>query len=80
DLCTLLIFNLWKATGELGAYLWFPEIKNMEADVDILVNNLLDIWGLVDPNHILVKGKLHVLSHTPEDACRFGPCIIFATK
>jgi hypothetical protein len=44
------------------------------------MNNLLDIWGLVDPNRILVKGKLHVLSHTPEDARRFGPCIIFATE
>ncbi|KAJ7037051.1 hypothetical protein C8F04DRAFT_1332637 [Mycena alexandri] len=83
DLCTPLILDLWKATGELGAYLWFPEIKNMKvylADLDVLVNNLLDIWGLVDPNRVLVKGKLHVLPHTPEDARRFGPCVIFATE
>ncbi|KAJ7757921.1 hypothetical protein B0H16DRAFT_1457492 [Mycena metata] len=83
DLCAPLILDLWKATGELGAYLWFPEIKNMDvyiADLDVLVNNLLDLWGLIDPNRILVKGKLHVLPHTPDDVRRFGPCLIFATE
>ncbi|KAJ7861538.1 hypothetical protein B0H14DRAFT_3134513 [Mycena olivaceomarginata] len=63
DLCTPLLFSLWKATGELGAHLWYPEINNMEqylADLKVLVANLLDIWGLIDPERILVKGKLHV--------------------
>ncbi|KAJ7868048.1 hypothetical protein B0H14DRAFT_3861606 [Mycena olivaceomarginata] len=63
DLCTPLLFSLWKATGELGAHLWYPEINNMEqylADLKVLVANLLDIWGLIDPECILVKGKLHV--------------------
>ncbi|KAJ7893949.1 hypothetical protein B0H14DRAFT_3125733 [Mycena olivaceomarginata] len=83
DLCTPLILDLWKATGELGAYLWFPEIKDMRvylADLQVLVDNLLDIWGLIDPNRILVKGKLHVLPHTLDDTRRFGPCVIFATE
>ncbi|KAJ7795313.1 hypothetical protein B0H14DRAFT_2621088 [Mycena olivaceomarginata] len=73
DLCTPLILDLWKATGELGAYLWFPEIKDMRvylADLQVLVDNLLDIWGLIDPNRILVKGKLHVLPHTLDDTRR----------
>ncbi|KAJ7778812.1 hypothetical protein DFH07DRAFT_865489 [Mycena maculata] len=83
ELCTPLLFDLWKATGELGALLWFPEIKDMDsyvADLEVLVDNLLDIWGLIDPNRILVKGKLHTISHLPDDARRFGPSIIYATE
>ncbi|KAJ7696531.1 hypothetical protein B0H17DRAFT_929328 [Mycena rosella] len=83
DLCTPLLFDLWKATGELGAFLWFPEIKAMDIylkDINILIANVLDIWGLIDPQRILVKGKLHVFSHLPEDIHRFGPAILYATE
>ncbi|KAJ7436399.1 hypothetical protein FB451DRAFT_1344639 [Mycena latifolia] len=83
DLCTPLLFDLWKATGELGALLWFPEIKDMDVylnDLKVLVANILDIWGLIDPQRILVKGKLHVLSHLTEDILRFGPAILYATE
>ncbi|KAJ7444523.1 hypothetical protein B0H11DRAFT_1746826 [Mycena galericulata] len=82
-LCSPLLFELWKATGELGAYLWFPEIKNMDvylARLSFLINNVLDIWGLIDPNRILVKGKLHVLTHLVEDIRRFGPAVLYATE
>ena len=29
DMCTDLVFDLWKVTGELGALLWYPVINNM---------------------------------------------------
>ncbi|KAJ7115666.1 hypothetical protein C8R44DRAFT_880092 [Mycena epipterygia] len=83
DLCSPLVFSLWKATGELGALLWYPVIKAMDlylADLQILIDNVLDIWGLIDPNRILVKGKLHVLSHLVDDARRFGPPVLYATE
>ncbi|KAK7040964.1 hypothetical protein R3P38DRAFT_3452826 [Favolaschia claudopus] len=83
DLCGDNLFNLWKAAGELGALLWFPEIRNQAqylADLQICIDNLLDLWALVDPARIMTKYKLHVLSHLPDDIRRFGPAILFATE
>ncbi|KAJ6613535.1 hypothetical protein B0H10DRAFT_2272325 [Mycena sp. CBHHK59/15] len=129
------------ATGDLGALLWFPEIKNMDVYlVDIkalvsdgkvrfgsgsghlfpnaepepevqqfaepepelcvqfspvqvrtdfpnrtlpslaLVDNGLDLWGLIDPQGIIIKGKLHTFLHIPEDILSFGPAILYATE
>lgn len=30
DLCTPLLFDLWKATGELGALIWMDKITDMD--------------------------------------------------
>ena len=30
DMCNDLVFDLWKATGELGALMWYPVVNNME--------------------------------------------------
>ena len=30
-MCDVWLFEVWKATGELGAYLWYNEIKDMDA-------------------------------------------------
>ena len=82
-MCSNLMFELWKVTGELGALLGFHEIRDMKshlADVQILVDNLLDIWACIDPNRILVKQKLHVISHIPGNIARFGPTNLYATE
>ncbi|KAI0697348.1 hypothetical protein BC835DRAFT_1405669 [Cytidiella melzeri] len=83
DLCTDTIFNVWKATGELGAHLWIPEIADMEqylTDLDILIGNLLDAWAMFDPRRIITKAKLHILTHLVDDIRRFGPAILYSTE
>ncbi|KAJ3786078.1 hypothetical protein GGU10DRAFT_420697 [Lentinula aff. detonsa] len=82
-MCSPEIFELWKATGELGAFLWVPEIRDMDAylhDLQILIDNLLDCWAATDPRRIITKIKIHVLVHLPDDIRRFGPSVIFATE
>ncbi|KAF8168642.1 hypothetical protein K438DRAFT_1616019, partial [Mycena galopus ATCC 62051] len=83
SICTPEQFTLVKAAGELGALLWVPEIDNMEnylAQLKIGVANVLDAFDAVDPLRILVKIKLHLLAHIPDDVRRFGPLIRSATE
>ncbi|KAF8494495.1 hypothetical protein JB92DRAFT_3126914 [Gautieria morchelliformis] len=89
-------FELIKATGWLGAVLWYHKIRNMveylvsgvsgywlvfhdskasKGDLRILVANVLDVFDTVDLTRILDKGKLHILSHLPDDVEHFGPAI-----
>ncbi|KAH9835337.1 uncharacterized protein C8Q71DRAFT_870860, partial [Rhodofomes roseus] len=82
-LCPDIIRDLWKATGELGAALWFSKIRDMDqytADLEILIANVLDIWAIIDPNRILTKNKLHVLTHLIANIRRFGPAILYSTE
>ena len=46
----------------------------------MLIDNLLDVYAVIDPARILTKMKLHVLTHLPEDIARFGPAIRFQTE
>ncbi|KAJ7080438.1 hypothetical protein B0H15DRAFT_787211 [Mycena belliarum] len=83
DISTPEQFKLIKAAGELGVRLWIPEIDDMEeyiTDLTTAIANLLDAFDMVDPLRILVKIKLHLLAHIPEDIRRFGPAIRSSTE
>ncbi|KAJ7444944.1 hypothetical protein FB451DRAFT_1434147 [Mycena latifolia] len=76
-------FVLVRALGELGPILWMPVIDNMEnylADLQILIDNLLDAFATLDPTKILIKLKLHVLLHIIDDIRRRGPAVRFSTE
>ncbi|KAJ7756607.1 hypothetical protein B0H16DRAFT_1458060 [Mycena metata] len=71
-------FKAWRATGELAALLWFPEIRNLaeyRRDLKIAVANVLDIFAVIDPSKIMSKIKYHLLVHTDDDVVEFGPLV-----
>ncbi|KAL4242639.1 hypothetical protein ABKN59_011828 [Abortiporus biennis] len=83
SLCSPMVQDLWRVTGNLGAMLWYHEIENMEeylADIQVLIDNLLDIWSYIDPKCIFVKAKLHLLTHIIPNIRRHGPAILFSTE
>ncbi|KAJ7937476.1 hypothetical protein B0H13DRAFT_1852447 [Mycena leptocephala] len=83
DLVTPDQFALVRALGELGPILWMPVIDIMEeylADLQILIDNILDAFAAIDPSKILIKLKLHVLAHIPDDIRRRGPSVRFSTE
>ncbi|KAJ7832348.1 hypothetical protein B0H14DRAFT_3463501 [Mycena olivaceomarginata] len=83
DLVTPDQFALVRPLGELGPILWMPVIDNLKeylADLKILIDNILDAFGAIDPSQILIKLKLHVLEHIPEDIRRRGPAFRFSTQ
>jgi len=52
----------------------------VKADLEILLANVLDLWALIDPDRIIVKSKLHILTHLLEDVRQFGPAILYSTE
>jgi len=46
----------------------------------VLVGNVLDAFDEVAPNKIIIKVKLHLLTHLGEDIRRFGPVIRYSTE
>ncbi|KAI0684953.1 hypothetical protein BC835DRAFT_1408984 [Cytidiella melzeri] len=78
-----LLLALWRATGEVGALLHYSRIDDLEsylADLEILIDNVLDIWAELDPLRIIEKGKLHVLTHLIQDIRNAGPAVIYSTE
>lgn len=61
-------------------YAEYGSLINEQDQLQIAVDNVLDLWALVDPSRIQKKYKLHVLSHLKDDIRRFGPAILFATE
>ncbi|KAJ7847525.1 hypothetical protein B0H13DRAFT_2255356 [Mycena leptocephala] len=64
------IFRLVKAVSALGSVLWVHEIDNVKEYAEhltILIGNVLDAFGDHDPAKILLKVKLHLLTHMVED-------------
>lgn len=52
----------------------------LQADIDIAVANVLDVWAKVNPNHITTRIKLHVLTHLRDDVQRFGPPALYEVE
>ncbi|KAJ7302618.1 hypothetical protein DFH08DRAFT_641770, partial [Mycena albidolilacea] len=77
------VFELVKAVSALGSVLWVHEIDNMKEYTEhltILIGNVLDAFGDNDPAKILLKIKIHLLTHIVEDVIRFGPAIRNSTE
>lgn len=48
--------------------------------MDILIDNVLDAFAVIDPTRILLKPKIHLLKHLVQNIRRFGPAIRFSTE
>ncbi|KAJ7060399.1 hypothetical protein C8F01DRAFT_1292764 [Mycena amicta] len=83
DLVTDEHFAAWKAVGQLAALLWVPEIDDMDLycnDVTVAVANVLDTFAAIDPSKMIMKFKLQLLPHLPEEVRLFGPLVGVATE
>ncbi|KAL7280426.1 hypothetical protein ACG7TL_005354 [Trametes sanguinea] len=83
ELLHTYLLGVQKATGELGALLWYHEIEDLREykdDLTVLIGNLLDIWSSIDPQRVFVKLKLHILLHVLEDIEHHGPSIHNSTE
>lgn len=52
----------------------------LQADLEVLIGNLLDVWASIDPRRIIDKVKLHTLVHLPEDIRNHGPAVLYSTE
>ncbi|KAG9084716.1 hypothetical protein FRC06_003924 [Ceratobasidium sp. 370] len=83
DLVSADLFALTKAVGDLGAVLYYSKITDLAqylADLAILIDNVLDAFTKLDPARIVMKLKLHILTHLIEDILNHGPAVRFSTE
>ncbi|KAF7292619.1 hypothetical protein MIND_01159800 [Mycena indigotica] len=83
NICTPEQFQLIKTTADLGAWVWVSVIDDMETYIRQLttaIANVLDAWDAVDLLRIIVKVKLHLLPHFPNEVRRFGPPVRYLTE
>ncbi len=52
----------------------------LKEDLQVLVDNVLDVWSEIDPLRIIEKGKLHVFTHLINDIRNAGPAVIYSTE
>ncbi|PBK87892.1 hypothetical protein ARMGADRAFT_1047540 [Armillaria gallica] len=82
-LVTLVQLALVKPVSALSPLLWVHEIPNMTEylhDIEIMVGNVLDLFSDNDLAKIIVKIKLHLLTHICQDIPCFGPPIQNSTE
>ncbi|KAG8696148.1 hypothetical protein FRC09_008704 [Ceratobasidium sp. 395] len=83
DIVSADMFALTKAVGDLGAVLFYSKITNLDeylADLSVLVNNVLDAFTKLDPGRVIVKLKLHLLTHLVEDIRNHGLAVRYSTE
>lgn len=51
-----------------------------QSDLEILIDNVLNAFGLIDPSKIIAKMKLQILPNLIDDIRRFGPAICYSTE
>lgn len=77
------IFALVKAVGSSGGHLWYSQIVDMDrytAELEILVDNVLDAFGAIDLSKLIWKSKLHLLVHAANETRCFGPLVKKSTE
>jgi hypothetical protein len=52
----------------------------IQSDLEILIGNVLNAFGDVDPTKIIIQIKLHLLPHLVKDICHFGLAIQNSTE
>ncbi|KEP45802.1 hypothetical protein V565_240180, partial [Rhizoctonia solani 123E] len=78
DLIPAELLRVFLSLGRLTVLLWYTSIPNMDSYTIELANAISDFLhsvAVVDPRTLIQKTKLHILTHAPLFARRFGPLL-----